>query len=160
MRSFPAPLRPAADVDVTLTGSTEGTWGESNLATTPALTAAQAGKIQVEGKVRVEAITDSTGGGDRYMSEIVLLRNRGSVSTVLERAMHYGPRNLGTNAANTSDAWADASQITDLTLTWEDEDGQAGDTYTVQGRCLTQIETGSREVRFIAARSGIVLTAA
>ena len=155
-RSFVASAAPAADTTITLTGSSAGAWGESDLATTRALAAGENGKVLIIGKIRVQIVTDSTGGGDRYKSEIDLIRTRNSVSTVVQKLMVYGPRNLSTLASNTSDAWSDASQITDAALSWYDE-ALVGDTFTVRGRCLTQIETGTREVMFVAAQSGIIV---
>lgn len=158
-RDFLLSERPAADSTLTLTGSSAGAWGESDLATTSAITAAQAGNVHVTGKMRVQVVTASGGGGDRYISELVLIRTRASVDTVIERAVVYGPRNLPTSAGDTSDAWSAASRMADVELDWYDE-AQMGDTYKIQGRCLTQSETGTREVRFVAARSGILVTPA
>ena len=156
-RSFALAARPAADVDATLTGSVGGAWVASDLATTAAVAADQAGRVLVTGKLSVEAVTDSTGGGDRYMTEIVLIRTRASMDTVLERCLVYGPRNIPENAANTSTAYNAANQQACVVAAWDDT-AVAGDTYKLQGRCLTQAVSGTREVRYSAAGNGILVT--
>ena len=133
--------------------STQGTWGDwTTLCETTALTSSQTGDCLVISHTHLELDDASTGGGDRVLTEKRLIRYRGTGArspgadgnavgdTVLNDNLEYGPRNLPANAANTSQAFADASQITDGETVVHD-DAQSGDIYIVQARLLTQRTT-------------------
>ena len=158
-RSFALAARPTADVDLAVpAGSVAGAWSPwTRLAAAAAVQAAQAGPVLVSGQGACAVVEASTGGGDRVLIEARLVRVRASTATTLATARTYGPRNLASNAANTSAAFAAASREAVAATLWSDT-AAAADVYAVEARAISQIVTAAvRTVRCAAADSGVLV---
>ena len=131
----------AANIDVVLPTPAPSagftTWQDLSSHT---VTATQAGVVTLDGIASLEVQTASAGGGQRYLSEVRIVRTRNSVDTVLKTVNPYGPRNLNSGTL-TSPTFASASiklavGISSLTEVEED------DVIKLQSRCVYQLPSG------------------
>ena len=167
--SAPAPARssfllsksPEANVDITAPARSAGggysdPW--TDIAALPALTAAQAGLLDIDGDVHAVAQTAGADGGDRIVVESRILRVRGAVETSLTDHTDY-MRHIQPSGS-TSTAYAAATNIADETLNAKDM-GVAGDVYKLQARIIEQKTSGTPSVvRFPTGTPGNLITAA
>ena len=159
-RSFVKFARPGAAVNITTpTGSaTQATdqWTPwTSIESLPAITAAEAGTVVLAGDANVMIATASNGGGDRFQTQIRLMRTRASVDTVLVSETIYGPRNMPFNADNTSGSFAEGTRESSGTLVWTDT-AAAGDVYSLEARVVSQQVSGTRDVTFSQGSNGLL----
>ena len=147
----------AARTLTTPAGSVAGAWSDwLTIETTPAITAAQVGRVQVVAEVH--AVTDAAGvgGGDRMILQSRLIRTRDTVTKELSKQTNYSPRNIAASPANTATAFATASRVADEEHIAIDE-ALAGDTYALQARIVQQVVTGTRDISFSVAGNSITV---
>ena len=157
-RSFALSAHPAADIDLTsLVPSDAGGWTAwATIATLPAITSAQAGKILLGADMGIEMVTASSGGGDRVDTDIRLVRTRGAVESELMRETIYGPRNMPAVAGTTSTAYSAASRRASGSIVHVD-DAEEGDIFKMETAISIQRTTGAaHEVRFKVARNELL----
>ena len=159
-RAFVKFARPTAAVNITTpTGSavqSTDQWSPwTEIESLPAITAAEAGTVVLAGDTNVQIATASAGGGDRFQTEIRLVRTRASVDTVLVSGSMYGPRNMPFNANNTSGSFAAATRESSGTLLWTDT-AQAADVYKLEARVVSQLVSDTRDVTFRTATNGLL----
>ena len=133
------------------TSATVGEWSAwQTISTSAALTSGQAGDILIAVKSSVEVAAGASGGGDRIIHEVQVMRTRGSAQILISRV--YGPRNLGNAGATFNDIsrQADQSHIGFDT-------GQTGDIYTFQIRVASQ--AASRAITFSTAGNAMDIVA-
>ena len=157
-RSFLLFNRPAAAVPLrSIVPSDAG--GQSvwaTLATLPAITAAQAGRVMLGGDMGVEVVTASSGGGDRVDTELCIARTRGADKERLIVEEIYGPRNLVAAAGSTSVAYAAASRKGSGSILHRDT-AQEGDIYTLEARIIIQRTRGTAiDVSFPVSRNELL----
>ena len=126
------------------TGTTAGVWtGWHTLFTSGAIAAEDVGVVAVEAVLRGEAVTASSGGGDRIYVESRIVRTRATNDVAMDWDIVY-VRNLNQGQA-TPQGLADASQILEKSYSiWDD--AEEGDTYKVEVRVISQV--ASRSVQF------------
>ena len=147
---------PAAEVALT-NDSTDGSFGDyEDIATLPAITAAQAGRLRIDAEVEFDATADArtAGGGSRIGADIRIIKG---TNTVLEDDPVYGPRNLG----NGTTEFQSTNQLKDASI-WVYDTAAVGDVYKLQARIATQesraitvqATTGSKLTAFRGATGG------
>ena len=144
---------PAAAVTVTTpTPSTTGGWSDwEDLATIPAVTAAQAGKVVLVGEVHGTVVEASGSGGDRLITESRIVRTRNSADTALSDHVDYSPRNTGGGQFATT--FSTASSVSDEELVALTE-AETGDIYKLQVRITSQLLSGpTRSMTFSTDRN-------
>ena len=138
----------AADVSIECPVGTSQTAGGgwsawTTLVTSAAVTAAQAGLVQIaaDGHAEVDE-GDIAGGGDRTLVEFRLLRRRGGSDTVLSDHVDY-PRAIASSPGGaTHETFSDASMISDEELAVADT-AQTGDVYRLEARAIQQRYTNN-----------------
>ena len=150
-RSFSLRARPGSAVTI----STSATAGEASawttLASTSAISAAQAGEVDLSAHANPYALTGSNGGGDRVWCDLRIVRTRASVVSQIAIVRGIYVRNQ--SQANVGSAGANAaSRYGSGAVDWGDA-AAAGDVYRAQARCSSQV--GTRQVRFAADEAGV-----
>ena len=146
---------PASSVAVTSGApSATGAWGAwTTIESLPAITAAQAGHFLLIGHAHVEIETESTSGGDRFLTETRMVIRRNSTDVVVSDNVDYGPRNINNDTGTSTNAlFATASKVSDQELIAV-ADLEEGDVVRMDVRLLNQSETE-------AARSAVATNAA
>ena len=150
---------PAAQVDVAWTASgTAGAWSAwTTICQLTAVTASEAGPIALMAEMRGLVVETSTGGGDRFMTEFRLVRNRSAADTVLISQPVYGPRNLAAAGAVATE-FANASQLVGDTVV-SVANAQTGDVYRVEARTTNQVTEASatRTLRFATTNNFLAM---
>ena len=144
-RSFIVDARPSATVSQTTTAADTYVPYEV-LITAPAITAAQAGHVEIGVRLHADVTTDTTGGGERIGTRSNLKRRRGAATTTLVADFHfYGPRNV----SNLDSADAD--------WYWEHKTAaQAGDVFILEVQTASQV--ASRTTEFNATQNLMQIT--
>lgn len=128
--------RPASDVTIT-TGTSEGVWTAfSDIATLPAITAEQAGKVSLTAHCHVYISTVTSGGLERMMVDIKIVRTRNSADVDLVDNVYYGPRNLQGITAYPN--YGELTRTLDCQAFYFDT-AQVGDVYRLQARTASQV---------------------
>ena len=145
VRSFIVNVRPSATVSQTTTAvNTYRPY--QTLMTAPAITAAQAGNIEIKVHVHADVTTSTSGGGERVVTKARLRRTRGSTTTTTQDEFHfYGPRNVSNVDSKDADFYF-AYAV----------DAQAGDVYFVEVQTASQV--GSRTTEFNTTQNLMQLT--
>ena len=139
-----------ADSSRTLSGqSAAGQWDVWTSLASYTVLSSQAGGVSVKGRVKMDAVTASGGGGDRYMVQARVKRTRGSVVSYPAVDIEYGPRNVPYNVNNTSQVFADANRDVVVAVS-VDEVCESGDVYELEARATNQTVSGSREFQYTA----------
>ena len=151
---FIATMSPAAAVNAD-SGAAANTWGDwVDVATLPAVTAAQVGFLQVFAVGRGVVVPYPgagalSGGGDRILTQVRVQRTRGSTTTTLADPDIYGPRNV----QNAPTGFADETEQLDFDFSLPDE-AEAGDVYKFGVRIMAQ-SANRRRLTLAAADNSI-----
>ena len=144
-RSFIINARPAATVSQTTTAANTYVPYEV-LITAPAITAAQAGNVEIGVRLHADVTTATSGGGERIGTRNNLKRRRGAVETTLVADFHhYGPRNVS-NLDSADDDWY-----------WEHKTAaRAGDVFILEVQTASQV--AARTTQFNATQNLMQIT--
>ena len=112
------------------TGTTAFDWTVwQTLLTTPAITATQAGTVEIRARLHAEVQEAATGGGERGFLNARIRRTRAATTTDLESAYFYGPRNLNIGGTLTKSG----DHVFEIYDT-----AQVGDVYVLQVQVASQ----------------------
>ena len=149
-RGFLIYASPTANIDRTTSTTLAGTWTDYfDLATLPPITAEQAGNIDIHTHAHFEVQAPSSGqpaisdGADRMMTEIQIVRRRGSTDTTIAHSTLYGPRNIAGSLV--IGAFSAASRMGDADLQRKILTS-SGDVFKLQARFMSQ--KANRTMRF------------
>ena len=137
-RSFIVTANNTSAVTLTTGGTPDVYTGYSTIVTAPAITAAQAGNVEVSVKIEAEVSTSTSGGGERVVTRYKLVRTRDSVDEDLDTQRWYGPRNVSNIDSATGN---DRLQFP--------TEARTGDVFSVQAQVASQV--AARAVEFGAA---------
>ena len=145
VRSFIVNVRPSATVSQTTTAINTYVAYEM-LMTAPAITAAQAGNVEIKVHVHADVTTSTSGGGERVVTKARLRRRRGSTTTTTQDEFHfYGPRNVSQLDSDDADFYF-AYAV----------DAQEGDVFFVEVQTASQV--GSRTTEFNTTQNLMQIT--
>ena len=145
VRSFIVNVRPSATVSQT-TASANTYVAYETLMTAPAITAAQAGNVEIGVHIHADVTTSTSGGGERIVTKNRIMRRRGAATSVVQDEYHhYGPRNVS-NLDSDDDDWYFAYKV----------DAQEGDVFSVQVQTASQV--GSRTTEFNTTQNLLQIT--
>ena len=114
--------------------SSAGAWSAwTDVGVTSAMSASRTGNVLVVGSAVVE-VDGGTGGGDRGLMRLRLVRTRSSVDTVIQETPVYGPRNVANASTSTFNV---ASRRGGGYVMWRDV-AESGDVYKLQVQIMAQ----------------------
>ena len=145
LRSFIVNVRPASTVSQTTRAANTYVAYEM-LMTAPAITAAQAGNVEIKVHIHADVTTVTSGGGERVVTKARLRRTRGSATDTTQDEFHfYGPRNV----SNVDSADADFYFAYAV-------DAQEGDVFFVEVQTASQV--GGRTTEFNTTQNLMQIT--
>ena len=148
-RNFSITRSPHAHVNAY--SNTSGGWGAFAVITTsPNLTAAQAGRVLIVASFDGVLTTSSTGGGDRVLVALSIIRNRGVGNAAIiakERRYIRNQSLVNAGAANSSQDYVDATKTIWCHMTSTDV-AQSGDNYYIQARIIAQVNANAHTLQF------------
>ena len=127
------------------TGAVAGTWTSWTSLAEVTIGGGMAGRAYVHAHAHFETAARGTSGGDRFMTETEIMRERGGNEEIIEHSTIYGPRN---GHADFGASFADATRLcdTDMSKILEPGECQVGDIFRLRARCMSQ--QASRTLNF------------